>query len=47
MVVEIGYYTKQVDEKPNLQKEAFDTEAYKRVVELIKQPRPGQSHIIL
>ena len=27
VVVEIGYYYKQVDEKPNLQEEAFDTEA--------------------
>ena len=27
VVVEIGYYYKQVDEKPNLQEEAFDIEA--------------------
>ena len=27
VVVEIDYYRKQVDFKPNLQREAFDTEA--------------------
>ena len=37
MVVVIGYYYKQVDMKPNLQEEAFDTEANKREVELLNQ----------
>ena len=34
VVVQIDYYSKQVDIKPNLQRKAFDTEANYREVEL-------------